>query len=146
MNIKFSIIVIIFMFFGVMCTGAINAVSAGEIMVIANPDVSAERLDQDAIMNIFLGKIVQWQNGEMVTIVVTEKAGAHEAFLKKYVKRTKNQFNNVWRQNLFTGRGKQPVKVDSLDELVKYVSKVKGAIGYVTSDVPLSGDVKVVSR
>lgn len=132
--------------FGGMLTGVPTEASAGEIVMIANTSVPAENLDHDAIKNIFLGKTVQWKNNEMITIVVSEKSDIHENFLEKFVKRTKNQFNTAWRQNLFTGTGKQPEKVDSIDELVKLVSKTPGAVGYASSDTPLPGDVKIIAR
>lgn len=119
---------------------------AGEVLIIANPSVPADKLDSDEIKNIFLGKTAKWGNNDMVTVVVSKDSEVHISFLKKYIKRTENQFNNVWRQNLFTGKGKQPVKVESIEELVDYVSKTKGAIGYISSDVKTSGEIKVLSK
>ena len=146
MKSKFRWFAYVSMILAIMTAGALREASAGEVMVIANPSVPAENLDPESIQNIFLGKTVQWKNNDMVTIVVSEKAAVHEMFLQKYIKRTNNQFNNVWRQNLFTGTGKQPVKVNSVEELVQYVAKTPGAIGYISSDVPLPKDVKVISK
>lgn len=119
---------------------------AGEVLIIANPSVPAEKLDPDEIKNIFLGKTAKWENNDMIMIVVFQDTDVHKNFLLKYIKRTENQFENVWRQNLFTGKGTQPVKVQSVDELVEYVSKTKGAIGYIDSDVKPSGEIKVLAK
>ena len=146
MKSKFKLFAYVSMILAIMTAGAIREASAGEVMVIANPSVPAENLDPESVQNIFLGKTVQWKNNDMVTIVVSEKVEVHEMFLQKYIKRTNNQFNNVWRQNLFTGTGKQPVKANSLEELIQYVAKTPGAIGYISSDVPLPKDVKVISK
>ena len=146
MCLKFKMVIGMFMVCALMTPGALREALAGEVMVIANPSVPAENLDPTEIQNMFLGKTVQWKNNDMVTIVVSEKAEVHEMFLQKYIKRTNNQFNNVWRQNLFTGTGKQPVKVNSVEELIQYVAKTPGAIGYISSDAPLPKDVKVISK
>ncbi|MBU0996080.1 MAG: substrate-binding domain-containing protein [Proteobacteria bacterium] len=131
---------------GALMLGSVYHASAGEIMIIANPSVPAESLDPDAIRNLFLGKTAKWENNDMVTIVVSEQSDVHKGFLEKYIKRTENQFSNVWRQNLFTGKGKQPVKVNSVEELVDYVSKTPGAIGYISSDAKLPPEVKVLAK
>lgn len=146
MNVKIKIIFTALMVYGVLVTCTIHETSAGEILVIAHPSVPAESLDQASIKNLFLGKTVQWDNSSMVTIVVSEKAEVHDMFLKKYVKRTKNQFRNVWRQNLFSGTGKQPIKANSIEELVDYVSKTDGAIGYISSDTQLPENIKVIAK
>jgi ABC-type phosphate transport system substrate-binding protein len=119
---------------------------AGEVLIIANPSVPAEKLDPDEIKNIFLGKTAKWGNNDMVMVVVSQDADVHKNFLQKYIKRTENQFENVWRQNLFTGKGTLPVKVKSVDELVDYVSKTKGAIGYISSDVKPSSEIKILAK
>lgn len=121
-------------------------VRAGEVLIIANPDVPADALNKDEIKNFFLGKTPQWSNQDMVTIVISEDAAVHKKFLKGYIRRTSAQFTNVWRNNLFSGKGKQPIKAASIDELVEYVSKTKGAIGYIPSESTPPSKVKVLSK
>jgi ABC-type phosphate transport system substrate-binding protein len=142
----FQFVLSVLLLFGMVLSWAIREADADEVMVIANPSVPAESLDPEAIKNIFLGKTAKWDNNDMVTIVVSESAVVHQEFLKKYIKRTENQFTNVWRQNLFTGKGTQPVKVKTIEELVEYVSKNTGAIGYISSDVALPSSVKVLAK
>lgn len=146
MKMKVQFMMAVLTVCGLVVCGMMPDASAGEVMIIANPSVPASSLDPDAIKNIFLGKTAKWDNNDMVTIVVSEQSDVHKDFLDKYIKRTENQFSNVWRQNLFTGKGKQPVKVTSIDELVDYVSKTKGAIGYISSDATLPAEVKVLAK
>lgn len=141
-----NIIMAVLMILGAFISWTIPHASAGEIMIIANPSVPAESIDPESIKNIFLGKIAKWENNERVTIVVSKNSEVHKKFLDQYIKRTRSQFSNVWRQNLFTGKGKQPVKVNSMEKLVDYVSNTKGAIGYISSDATLPADVKVLAK
>ena len=120
--------------------------SAGEVLVIVNKSVPADTLDQNAIKNIFLGKTSKWDNNDRITLVILEGADVHEDFLEKYIKRTANQFANVWRQNMFTGKGKQPYKAESMEDLVHYVSNTKGAIGYASAEVTLPANVKILDN
>lgn len=141
---KFTITLLVLL--GMLISGSIKEADAGEVMIIANPSVPAENLGPDAIKNIFLGKTAKWDNNDMVTVVVSENGEIHKVFLEKYIKRTENQFTNVWRQNLFTGKGTQPIKAKSIEELVDYVSKNQGAIGYISTDVTLPANIKVLAK
>ena len=116
------------------------------MLIIANPSVPANSLGPKEIKNLFLGKTTQWENHETVTIVVSKDINVHKSFLDRFIKRTDAQFKNVWRQNLFTGKGKQPVKVETSEELLKYVSETKGAIGYIFNDASIPEDVKVLVK
>ena len=120
--------------------------SADDIIVVANSDIPTDTLAKDEIQSIFLGEIVKWPNNKMITVVTLKDEALHNRFLKKYIKRTAFQFNNVWRRILFTGKGKPPISVKSEGELLEYVSKTSGAIGYVSSGLMGTKTVKVVEE
>lgn len=131
---------------GVLLFSLISICYASDLMIIANADVLEDRLESKAVKDIFLGDIVKWKNGQMITIVLSPESASFNSFLADYINRSATQFRNVWRQNLFTGKGKQPVKVKSVEELVNYVAETSGAIGYVSSGIPLPGTVKVLLK
>ncbi len=73
-----------------------------------------------------------------------EKAGAtHEAFLKEYVGKTDAALGTYFRTLVFTGKASMPKSLASDAEVVAYVAKTKGAIGYVASSTKPEG-VKVL--
>lgn len=123
-----------------------STAAAQDVVVIANKDAPSDILEPDAIKKIFLGDIINWENNDVIMVALLEEKEIHEAFLKKYIKRTSSQFENVWRRNLFTGKGAMSMKLKSADEIVGYVQKTKGAIGYVPSETTLPADVKVVGK
>jgi ABC-type phosphate transport system substrate-binding protein len=49
---------------------------------------------------------------------------------------TPQQFTNHWRKIVFSGTGKEPRTFDSESELVAFVARTPGAIGYVDSSTP----------
>ena len=130
----------------VLMPGTAFGASADDIIVVANPNVPTDTLAQDEIQSIFLGEIVKWSDNTMITVVILKNQEVHELFLKKYIKRTAFQFNNVWRRILFTGKGKPPIRMKSQGELLEYVSKTAGAIGYVSSGLMGTKTVKVVEE
>jgi ABC-type phosphate transport system substrate-binding protein len=138
--------ILMLFFCSIVCCGVPVNVISSEVLIIANPSVPANSLGPKEIKNLFLGKTTQWENHETVTIVVSKDINVHKSFLDRFIKRTDAQFKNVWRQNLFTGKGKQPVKVETSEELLKYVSETKGAIGYIFNDASIPEDVKVLVK
>jgi ABC-type phosphate transport system substrate-binding protein len=63
---------------------------------------------------------------------VWEKSGAtHEAFLKDYVGKTDAALGTYFRTLVFTGKASMPKSLASDAEVVAYVAKTKGAIGYI---------------
>ena len=73
-----------------------------------------------------------------------ENGGAtHDAFLKTYLGKTDAALETYYRSLVFTGKGAMPKTFASEDEVVGYVSKTKGAIGYVTADTKTDG-VKLI--
>ncbi len=61
--------------------------------------------------------------------------------MKNYVGKSFDQFNNYWKQQVFTGNGQMPKAFDNVKDLVDYVSKTDGAVGYLSSDTP-AADLK----
>lgn len=143
---KYFTLIATLMICGIVTFNDIKRASAGEVLIIANPSVASEPLDSVTIKEIFLGDIVKWENNERIIVVISGKPEMHKAFLKKYIKRTETQFQNVWRRNMYSGKGMLPIKVGSIDGLVEYVSKTNGAIGYISSDRPPPNSVKILSK
>ena len=124
----------------------LNALAEEAVVVIANKDVPSEKLTPDKIKKIFLGEVMNWENNEVITVVLLGDETVHKEFIHKYIKRTPAQFLNVWRRNLFTGKGAMPTQMDNIDDLIKYVANTKGAIGYVPADANLTGNVKIIDQ
>jgi ABC-type phosphate transport system substrate-binding protein len=71
---------------------------------------------------------------------VLEKGGAtHEAFLKEYLGKTDGALSTYYRTLVFTGKGTMPKTFASDAEVVSYVAKTKGAIGYIAAGTEATG-------
>lgn len=107
--------------------------SPEEILVICNKSAPVESLSRQDIQEIFLGKNRFWSNQDKIIFVtLDEKIPAHRMFLRAYIRKTPVQYVNYWKKMLFTGKGHYPVSFSDEDELIDYVSKTKGAIGYAS--------------
>jgi len=118
-------------------------VQAGDVKVIANSSVKAEGVSQDELKGVFLSTKTSLSDGSHVEPVLLKSGAAHEAFLKEYVGKTGNALETYYRSLVFTGKGSMPKTLASDAEVVDYVAKTKGAIGYVSADAGTDG-VKVL--
>jgi len=111
-----------------------GAASAGGVVVIANKDVSASSLSIDEVKNIFLSKKTQWRDGSKIEFVALESGDAQDEFLRSYLQKTPSQYNKYFRTLVFTGKGRAPRTFSTEAEVVSYVSRTAGAIGYVSPE------------
>lgn len=132
----------IFILLTVMILPVFDAAPAHAIQIIVNKNLSETSLNADDVKNIYTGKKTRWSDNDNIVVAVLTDKDIHEKFLNAFVGRSSNQFTTLWKQMMFTGKGKLPKKFDSVSDMVDFVSKTEGAIGYITDG---GGDgVKVV--
>jgi ABC-type phosphate transport system substrate-binding protein len=110
-------------------------------IVIANEGVPVSSLSADALKDIYNAKTTYWEGGQTVVIVVL--ADKTDAALKEASGMEASQFKTYWQRLAFSGRGKQPQKVDDTAALVAAVASTKGAIALVPADAELKGVKKI---
>lgn len=117
---------------------------AGELKIVANPGVRADSITPAELRSIFLQDRRSLSDGSHVEPVLAKGGAAHEAFLRQYVGKSDDDLRNYYRTLVFTGTGAMPRFLDSDAEIIRYVARTKGAIGYVSADFPTMG-VKVLT-
>jgi len=114
----------------------------GETVVITNLK-NPEALKPVAIRQIFLGKSQTFPSGTLAMPV--ESATSQKDFSEKFLQMTPESLNAYWARLLFTGTAKPLKKLDSDDEVLRFVLNNPNAIGYIDSSKVTSA-VKVVSQ
>lgn len=61
---------------------------AGEVVIIANKNVSESNLSVNEIKDIFLGEKTSWQDNKKINFVILKDSQVHQEFLEKYVDKT----------------------------------------------------------
>jgi TonB family protein len=111
---------------------------AGNVRIIANPSVRTEAISASDIKSVFLGERNSLRDGTHVEPVLS-RGEAHAVFLKEYLGQNDDALQNYYRSLVFTGKGSMPRILHSDAEVVAYVAKTRGAIGYVSSTAPVDG-------
>lgn len=111
----------------------------GDIKFIANPSVGASSVSAEELKGVFLATKTSLSDGSHVEPVLEKGGATHESFLKAIVGKTEAALENYYRSLVFTGKGSMPKTLGGDAEVVAYVAKTKGAIGYVSAASGTSG-------
>jgi len=127
---------------GFLLLTALNGL-AEDIKVIANPSIPTDTISTQELKRVFLGE--KNSLGSAHVEPVLEKGGAaHLVFLREYLRQSDIELQSYYGSLVFTGRASMPKILNSDAEVVAYVASTKGAIGYVSADIPTEG-VKVLT-
>jgi len=116
---------------------------AAEVKIIANPSVGASSVSADELKGVFLATKTSLSDGSHVEPVLEKGGATHEAFVKEYLGKTDAALQTYYRSLVFTGKASMPKMLAADAEVVAYVAKTKGAIGYVGTATSTAG-VKVL--
>jgi len=101
--------------------------------VIAHPSNAMTVVERRFLSDAFLKKATRWPNGEIIRPVdLGADAAARRRFSIDVLSRSVEAVKSYWQQAIFAGRDVPPPELDNDDEVLKYVLKYPGAVGYVS--------------
>jgi TonB family protein len=112
---------------------------ADDLRVIANFSVRVDTISASDLKHIFLEEKISLADGDHVEPVLEKNGPTHATFLQEYLGMSEDDLENYYRTLLFTGRGSQPKVLGSDEEVVAYVARTRGAIGYVSGATKVEG-------
>lgn len=107
---------------------------ADEVKVIVNSTVRADSISAAELRRIFLEENNSLSDGTHVEPVIEKNGEVHKAFLKQYLNRSDDDLQTYYRALVFSGRGSMPKELGSDAEVITYIARTKGAIGYVGAE------------
>jgi len=110
----------------------------------ANPATSAER---EFLADAFLKKVAAWPGGEVLHPVdLPPNSTVRRSFSEDVLHRSVAEVKGYWQQRIFSGRDVPPPELDADEDVIKYVLKYEGAVGYVSGTARLNGTKVVAVR
>lgn len=110
------------------------------MIVNSKTDITKSYMTTHQVRQIFTMRKTVWPNGQAITVfVLPTNSSLHQKFSKEVLKIFPYQLERIWQKLTYSGLGKVPVLVKSLDELKIAVINTPGAIGYI--DDLQTGDV-----
>lgn len=112
---------------------------AADVKVIANSSVKVSALSVEELKGIFLVTRTSLTDGSHVEPVLLTAIEARRSFVREFMGKSEAALETYYRSLVFTGRGLMPKELASDEEVVRYVAKTKGAVGYVSAGAAVSG-------
>lgn len=112
---------------------------ATDIKVIANASVKVDSISAAALKRIYLEEENSLDDGTSVEPVIQKDGRVHQSFLQQYLGKSDDDLQTYYRTLVFTGKGSMPKELASDSEVVAYVARTKGAIGYVDAEIDTNG-------
>jgi ABC-type phosphate transport system substrate-binding protein len=113
--------------------------------MIVNPSNRLASVDRSFLEDAYLKKITRWPNDEVIRPVdLGPGSPTRRAFSEAVVRRSVDAVKGYWQQRIFSGRDVPPPELDSDDDVVRYVLRYDGAVGYVSGTARL-GAARVVT-
>jgi ABC-type phosphate transport system substrate-binding protein len=144
-NAAFSLLVFVLVFVYGAAVGTRVASGAEGFRVIVNLDNPMSSMDRRFLADVYLKKATRWPSDEAIRPVdLGPGSPARRTFSDEVLKRSVAAVKSYWQQKVFSGQGVPPPELDSDSEVVRFVLKNPGAVGYVSSSGNVAG-VKIVA-
>jgi TonB family protein len=112
---------------------------ATEVKIVANPSVKADFISVGELRSVFLAEADTLKDGSHVEPVFEREGAVHETFVKDFLKQTNASLRSHYGELVFTGKAAMPKSFSSDAEVVAYVARTRGAIGYVSTSAGTDG-------
>jgi ABC-type phosphate transport system substrate-binding protein len=125
---------------------SINDIKAqNSFIIIANKNNTVTSLSKKEISDLFLKKKTKWADGTTVAPVdLNANSKTREDFSQQIHGKGTSAIRSFWQQAAFSGTASAPPEKASDAEVIDFVKKNPGAIGYVPASANTDG-VKTIS-
>jgi len=130
--------------FASLLLAGVSAAWGSEVVVVVDARSSVERITQEEVVNIFLGRRRVLPNGEAAQPVEPPASDPVRAeFYRKLVDKSLAQISAYWASLYFSGKTRPPLQAESTGEVVELITRRPGGIGYLKRS-EVSARVRIV--
>jgi len=106
--------------------------------IVVNPANPITVVDRKFLADVFLKKTTRWDGGEAARPVdLRADAVARQQFSDEVLRRSVSAVKAYWQQLVFSGRDVPPPEVDTDEQVIRYVLRFTGGVGYVSGGANL---------
>jgi ABC-type phosphate transport system substrate-binding protein len=133
-----SLVVVVVVAACVCAAGDSRATGTAAWRVIVNPGNPVTTVDRRFVADLFLKKITRWPSGDAARPVDQRgEAPVRLRFSEDVFERSVASIKSYWAQLVFSGRDVPPPELDGDEDVVRFVLKNAGAVGYVSPGAAL---------
>ncbi|HVU03039.1 MAG TPA: hypothetical protein VHE30_14865 [Polyangiaceae bacterium] len=124
---------------------AFGASPPGKLVIVVNRDNPLSAIGRRELSDVFLKKASRLPDGEIARPVdLRADSPLRREFSEQVLGRPVSAVRSYWQQRIFSGRDVPPPELASERDVVAYVARNRGAVGYVSANADL-GTVKVIA-
>lgn len=106
----------------------------GAYVIVVNPANPRTTLDRKFVEDAFLKRATRWPDGVAIHPVdLSPSSPVRRRFSEEVLARSVAIVRIYWQQHIFAGRDVPPPELDTDADVVQYVLKRDGGIGYVSA-------------
>ena len=121
-----------------------DATSPLPFRVIVNPNNPVSSVDHKFLLDAFLGRTTRWSDNQLIRPAdLRPESATRRRFSDEALRRSVAAVKIYWLQVVFSGHGVPPPEFETDADVVKFVRRTPGAVGYVSSTTNVEG-TKVV--
>jgi hypothetical protein len=124
--------------------GPLTSQSDYQVIVnAANPESAMARAD---VSKLFLKKTSTWSSG--IKVVPVDQAGSRsvrDSFTQEVHGKSVAAIKAYWQKLIFSGRATPPAELASDTEVLTFVRREFGGVGYVSATAALGSGIKVLN-
>ena len=109
-------------------------------VIVVHPSNPATSLPRKFLAEAFLKKTTRWDHGEVIRPAdQVADSPVRRKFSEEVIKRSVAAVRSYWQQLIFAGRDVPPPELPSDEDVIKFVLKYPGAVGYVSGTADVAG-------
>jgi hypothetical protein len=115
-----------------------------DLVLVTSPHSGIERLTQDDVINIYLGRYRRLPSG-VVAVPVDHpvESELRARFYRRLVNKSLAEINAYWARLVFSGKTRPPQVVEGVDNILRIVATQPGALAYLER-MQVDGRVRIV--
>jgi ABC-type phosphate transport system substrate-binding protein len=132
---------------GIVLAAAALAPAADDFVVIVHPSVAGAQVRRADLAAVFLRKAARWGGGKAaVPVDQSGTSAVRKAFSESVLGMPAATAIQYWQKQMFAANPLRPPAVKGSDaEVIAFVAKTEGAVGYVSKGAALPAEVKAVA-
>ncbi|BAF72022.1 hypothetical protein [Sulfurovum sp. NBC37-1] len=120
------------------------AVSADDLLVVTNASNDINTVTPFQLRQVYLGKRRFWKEMKLLPLNLPPQNKLRKKFEKNVLHMSPSALDAYWMKEHYLGH-RPPYRVESVESMIRFVKKVKGAIGYIPERKAVKG-IKVIYR
>jgi hypothetical protein len=125
-------------FFSVAALAGPVRASEGDLKIVAHPAIGVTQISAQDLRSIYLGTVTSFRKTGPVHPALNRTPGSLERFAAVYMRKSAPALEIYYRSLVFTGRWAMPPVFTDDAKMIDYVSRTRGAIGFVHEMDPSS--------